>query len=183
MTRNQAFNKLLTKRGKWFKVTGPDSGQCTAVPHLLQKILGLPIVYGNAADIFRNASSAHYKKLGRTAKIQRCDIIVWGKNAAIRTTRFGHVAVGDKDLGRGYFRSLDQNWPTGARTQYIIHPRTGVIGILRPKKFTVAGKIVPKLTRVNRIFRKYRGRNVTKSEFRIFKKITDSRIIKRLRRR
>ncbi len=43
-------------RGTLVTVTGPDSGECTAVPHAWSKELGLPIVYGHAKDTFKNAA-------------------------------------------------------------------------------------------------------------------------------
>lgn len=141
MTGAEAVGRLISLRqGTYFAVTGGDNRQCTAVPHSLQRdILGLPIVYGNAVDMYGNASLAHYDKLPPHVSYLPGDIVVWGQNAAIRTTSVGHVAVIVRDLGNGNFESLDQNWPTGAITQRVIHSRTGVIGILRPKVLQSGG--------------------------------------------
>lgn len=49
--------------GKIFAITGPDQGQCTAVAHAWEQMLGLPIVYGNAKDTYTNADPVLYDKV------------------------------------------------------------------------------------------------------------------------
>lgn len=143
MSPQQLFIEVLKKAGTRFGVTNPigpygvaDYGQCTAVPHLVQKLLGLPIVYGNAADIYDNASPEDYQKLGPNATPRLGDIVIWGQNAVINTGPEGHVALYEGPMGGGNFQSLDQNWPTRAFTQRVIHSKVGIKGYLRPKVLT-----------------------------------------------
>lgn len=164
MTGQQAVEALIARRLQTrFGVTGNynggrptgDWGQCTAVPHSLQRdVLGIPIVYGNAVDVWSNAPDKDYEKIPVNGVAKPGDIVVWGQNREIGTTEVGHIAVIEKELGNGVFQSIDQNWPTGAWTQRCIHSRVGVIGFLRPKVYSGGGNVNDKILAIQgQIFR------------------------------
>jgi len=122
--------------GVKFGVTGPDWGECTAVAHAWEQNLGLPIVYGNAEDIYANAPANLYLKVrnGPTNVPQQGDIVIWGGSTAVDTQTtegIGHVAVFDNGDSNS-FTSYDQNFPTGHAPGMTHHSYNGVIGWLHP---------------------------------------------------
>lgn len=130
MTVQDLINQF---NGQSLTVTGPDAGQCTAIPHKWEQMLGLPIVYGNAVDTFANAGSDYTKIPNSPSGVpQAGDIVVWGQNSAIGTSNVGHTAVATGQGDTAHFTSFDQNWPTGSNCRTVYHTYDGVIGWFRP---------------------------------------------------
>lgn len=143
MTGAEAVGRINALHGnRKFGVTGPDYGECTAVPHSLQReVLGLPIVYGNAKDIFANGSTEHYYKLAGNVQIEAGDIVVQGGDPVLGTSYlFGHVFVADRPSAPGQpIWGYSQNYPTGREPHYRAFPRNGLIGVLRAKVLSSGG--------------------------------------------
>lgn len=128
--------------GQRLTVTGPDAGQCTAVAHRWEQMLGLPIVYGDAVDTLNNGNPQYYDRIVNTPDNVPSpgDILVWGQNSSIGTGSVGHTAVflnGDQNS----FNSIDQNWPTGSNVKVIHHDYRGVLGWLHPKSLNTGGGV------------------------------------------
>ena len=90
-----------------------------------------PLVSG-AKDIWENFLTDKFERFLNTPEAipNKGDVMIWGGNVG---GGYGHVAVfleGDVNS----FRSLDQNWPTGALVKIVNHKYTSVIGWLRPKE-------------------------------------------------
>lgn len=98
--------------GKYLTVTGADARQCTATFHYYTNLLKTPIVWGNAVDLYTNASTAYWTKIPNTpsAVPKQGDVIIWG---AMPGNPYGHVGIFDNGNVNS-FTSLDQNWPTGS---------------------------------------------------------------------
>jgi hypothetical protein len=163
-----------------------DAGQCTAVAHYWQKSLGLPIVYGDAFQIFDNAPSEQYYKTpwGPNMIAPSGSIIIWNsypenKNGVGTGPHLlggaGHIAVVISANSTG-FVSLDQNWPTGSVVKMVSHDYAGVKGWLYPKVLGNSEGGLPEATKqdepemiktpdqMNALFRAFRGRNAVQGE-------------------
>lgn len=102
----------LNNQSCW-TVTGPDEGQCTAVPHEWEERLGLPIVYGNAIDTYDNAPDSLYEKeLNTPTGVPRPgSIIVFGEYAPYNiSAQYGHTAVALDGCTPDTLVVLEQNW-------------------------------------------------------------------------
>lgn len=122
------------ENGQTFGITGPDQGQCTAVPHAWEQMLGLPIVYGNAKDTYDNADSALYDKtLNIEGDLSNFPlpgaIVVWSDKWG---SGFGHTAVVVNADGNT-MRVLEQNDGDGGITHIGEHNYQDVIGWFYPK--------------------------------------------------
>lgn len=132
MTVQDLINKI---HGERWQVTGPDAGQCTAIAHEWEQMLGLPIDYGDAWQTYDNAPDGLYdKELNTPTGVPRPGaIMVWNANAGVHGLGpAGHTAVfieGDANS----FRSYDQNWPTGSNPHIQQHDYAGVKGWFYPK--------------------------------------------------
>ena len=121
--------------GQYLTITGGDEGQCTAVAHKWEQMLGLPIVYGNAADTYAAAGQIAYDLIPNTPDGVPLpgSIMVWHQDSGIGTGGAGHTAVfisGDVNS----FDSLDQNWPLGSPVHIQHHSSyEGVTGWFYPK--------------------------------------------------
>jgi hypothetical protein len=153
-----------------FGVTGPDWGECTAVAHAWEQNLGLPIVYGNAEDIYANADSNLYLKVrnGPTNVPQPGDIMVWGGSTAsdtMTTEGIGHVGIFDNGDSNGFI-SFDQNFPTGHAPGMIHHSYNGVIGWLHPKTSInqEGNDMIPDENHLQVLFQAFRGRAAAPDE-------------------
>lgn len=78
-----------------FGTDDANFGQCTAVADAWEEMLGLPMVYGNAVDVFGNAPVSQYIKTenSETNFPVPGDIIVWHQDPRVGTNAFGHIAV------------------------------------------------------------------------------------------
>jgi hypothetical protein len=118
--------------GQLLTVTGKDAGQCTAVPHKWERRLGLPIVYGDAADTFANAPAESYDRIGNAEDNFPLpgDIIVWGTTWG---GGYGHTGV-VRSADVNSFIAIEQNNPLGSAAHMVAHKNyAGVTGWLRPK--------------------------------------------------
>lgn len=116
-------------------VDGTDAGECTAVAHKWEQMLGLPLVLGNAVDTYANADPSLYTKTLNTPDNVPAPgaVMVWNQNDSpdTETSAFGHTAVfisGDSNT----FTSFDQNFPTGTNPHEQSHSYDGVVGWFYP---------------------------------------------------
>ncbi len=129
---------ILAVNRQYVTVTGPDAGQCTAIAHYWEKMLGLPIVYGDAKDTLHNAT-ADYDRADYKGQVPPPGAIMvfdasWGNGA-------GHTGVVVSATNKS-FDLLEQNNPTGAVTGVQTHRSyAGVIGWFIPKVLTGAKQV------------------------------------------
>lgn len=123
---NESLNKKLT-------VTGGDAGQCTAVPHREQQILGLPIVYGNAKDTFANAPASLYDKDVNTPTYVPRE----GAIGVSKLGDWGHTWVVRKNSDANSQNVLEQNNPIGQPVRANTNKYAGVYGYFTPKILSV----------------------------------------------
>lgn len=117
-----------------------DWGQCTAIAHKWEQMLGLPIVYGDAFDTYDNAPDSLYdKELNTATNAPRPGaIVVWKPNVKTDGGQFtlgaaAHTAVVMDFSTPTLFQSLDQNYPTGSAPRIVTHTYDGVKGWFYPK--------------------------------------------------
>lgn len=89
------LQELSATVGSYLNVDGADANECTAVPHKWEELLGLPLVYGNAVDMYDNAPDSDYiKTLNEDTNFPAPgDIIIWHQDPRVGTNQYGHVAV------------------------------------------------------------------------------------------
>lgn len=110
-----SVNELTAEtEDKVITVTGPDGGQCTAIPHYWQKMLHLPFVYGNAKDTYDNAPDDIYEKT---------------LNAADNFPRAGAIVVWNSNWGNGYGHTGVATWNCDANTLYVLEQNDGDGGV------------------------------------------------------
>lgn len=116
-------------------------GQCVSlIQQYLYNVLGLAFkAYGNAKDwATNNALLEHFYRLNANTKLQRGDILVYGKNYG---GGYGHI--GFIDANGKYF---DQNGVKSLAVGYRDTPFKGYICVLRSKKAIELGdEQMPKL--------------------------------------
>lgn len=117
--------------GHIFGITGPDQGQCTAVPHAWEEMLGLAIVYGNAKDTYDNASADVYVKTLNTPDNfpDPGAIIVWDGTWG---GGYGHTAV-VVSANVNTFDCLEQNDGDGGITHVGRHDYAHITGWFYPR--------------------------------------------------
>lgn len=127
--------------GTIFSVTGPDEGQCTAVPHAWEEMLGLPIVYGNAKDTYANAPDGLYEKElnGPTNFPRPGAIIVWDETWG---GGYGHTAV-VQIANPNTFDCLEQNDGDGGITHVGRHDYAHIIGWFYPRVLDAPAPTAP----------------------------------------
>lgn len=142
-TQVQRLIKLTV--GDYLTVTGPDSRQCSAVPHYFERLLGLPIVYGNAVDTYENAPDDLYDKVLYKPGLVPSPgaIMVWGAPYGRRTSKTGipifdgHTAVVVSVSGTR-ITVVSQNDPTGSAVVLKTYPLSpAVVGWFTPKEDNV----------------------------------------------
>ena len=88
---------LVNQRsGQIVNIDGSDAGQCTAIVHAWEAMLGLPLVLGNAINMWGNAPTSLYVKVlnAPTNYPVPGDIVVYEpNNAAVGTGPLGHIGV------------------------------------------------------------------------------------------
>lgn len=134
----------MNNQGPWY-VTGPDVGQCTAVPHEWEQRLGLPIVYGDAIDTYDNAPDSVYEKeLNTATNVPRPGaILVYGKYAPYNISgQYGHTGVALAGCDSNTLVTLEQNW---GEQVVRVHSRDygGVIGWFYPRVLETAPAPAP----------------------------------------
>jgi surface antigen len=117
--------------GHVFGITGPDQGQCTAVAHAWEEMLGLPIVYGNAIDTFDNApDDLYHKELNTPDGVPAPGaIMVWDSRWG---GGYGHTAV-VTSANINTFDCLEQNDGDDGVTHVGRHNYADTIGWFTPR--------------------------------------------------
>jgi surface antigen len=113
--------------GKKINTDGADNGECTAIPHLWQKVNGWPIVTGNADQTLDRASSSAYEKVHNSASNYppKGAIMVWDGSWG---GGYGHTAV-VVSANEHSFDSVEQNNGDGGLAHVVTHPHyKGVLG-------------------------------------------------------
>lgn len=157
--------------GKQLVYTGADKGQCTAVSHLWEINNGWPLTYGNAKDIYKNASSSIYTKVPYKSGVipKPGDLIIWNSGVGGGYGHIGLCVSGNKST----FISFDQNWPTGTNAHKQQHTYSSVLGFLRPKKLPgeeVSDPMVDKITVFKNVFTTVNARGPSDAEINSYKK-------------
>lgn len=134
--------------GVKFGITGHAAGQndfaqCTAIPHAWEQMCGLGLTYGNAVDMYGNASDADYIKIPNAATNYPVagDTVIWHQDPRVGTNQFGHVAVviSANPTTLTVFEQNDTaGGGNGAPRVYTFRNYAGVTGWLHPRKFDVA---------------------------------------------
>lgn len=112
---------------KKINTDGADSGQCTAIPHLWEKLNGWPIVKGNAKDTFTNAPTSSYKKVKNAADNfpPPGAIMVWGSSWG---GGYGHTGV-VVSANAHTFKAVEQNNGDHGLAHVVTHAHyNGVLG-------------------------------------------------------
>lgn len=136
MTIQQFLDKYL---GQFIDFDGYYGAQCVdLIQQYNKEVFGGGFIPGQgAADIWETYPTEIYNRVLNTidALPQLGDIMIWKKTTSLP---FGHIAI-VKNASQTKFTSLDQNWPTGGKCQYIEHnyENPQVIGWLHPKTLPV----------------------------------------------
>jgi hypothetical protein len=106
----------------------PSGAQCVNVPNFLWDRLGIPQLFGNAAD-WVGSRSYHTKWLvmGEGLRLFAGDVVVWSSDGAPPD---GHVDV-VLDGSRVPFLGMDQNYPLGSPVHLQSHIKNGAAGVIR----------------------------------------------------
>lgn len=108
--------------------------------------------YGNAKDLYANASSQYFEKLPPNITAQAGDIPVWG---ATPTNAYGHIAVTIHDDGTN-LTVVEQNTYTQEAATIAHRSHTNIIGFLRPKENQVSADAVTE-HELNVLFQRFNG--------------------------
>lgn len=105
---------------------GSFKGQCVSlIQQYLYQVFGKPFkAHGNAKDWATNYPKDYFTKVSTSAKLQKGDVLVYGKNYG---GGYGHIALIDAS---GNF--FDQNGIKRLAVGYREKPFTGYIAVLRP---------------------------------------------------
>jgi GH25 family lysozyme M1 (1,4-beta-N-acetylmuramidase) len=122
-------NLAAKMNGKVWTTTGPDEGQCTAVPHQEQLDLGLGIVYGNAKDTYNNAPDSLYVKALNTATYVPPE----GAIGVDVRGAYGHTWSILSGTNVNTQHLLEQNNPLGNPVRIATRDYTGVYGFFTPR--------------------------------------------------
>lgn len=139
MDGKTAVDQLVAQRnGEIVNIDGADKGQCTAIPHAFEVMLGLPLVYGNAIDTYNNAPVSLYnKELNTPTNFPKPGAIWVGEpnNPVLGTGPYGHTGVVvSADVNT--FTSLEQNDAGAVAAHLVTRNYEGIKGWFRPKKLT-----------------------------------------------
>ncbi len=113
--------------------TPQNKGECVGLVMVYLADKGLPHIWGNAKDIFYNASPLYFEKIvnSLTAYPEAGDIVVWNENVG---GGFGHTAIATGKNNGDAFEVLEQNNPTGVGVRlHTYRNYANVIGWLKPK--------------------------------------------------
>lgn len=153
-----------------------NAGQCVqAVCFYARDVLGLPVIYGNAADWwYSNKYDDRYVRIAYKpgAVIPPGAIVVWDRDLP-NSGGYGHVAVMLGSAESGKFISIDSNW-NGKYLHYVTHDYRYVKGYLIPRVAAVVPKPKgePMIADTDNEYARWqklgwhvRGRNLTRQEF------------------
>lgn len=121
------INKFIKQvQEKKISTDGADNGQCTAVPHLWQKLNHWPIVRGNAKDTFANAPSSYTKVHNSASNYPpKGAIVVWGSSWG---GGYGHTGV-VVSANAHTFKAVEQNNGDHGLAHVVTHAHyNGVLG-------------------------------------------------------
>lgn len=121
--------------------TAENFGECVGLWEVWTDHLGAPHIWGNAIDIPENAPRDSYDVNYNTPDGIHWDVrpvpgdaVIFKANykGTLGTGPAGHIAIFlDGDLN-GYFRTFDQNFPTGTRPHIQNHITYGVAALVHP---------------------------------------------------
>lgn len=123
--------------GKFWSVTGPDSRECTAIPHQEEVDLGTGIVYGNAADTYANAPDSVFIKALNTPTYVPPE----GAIGVNKTGQYGHTYSVMPGTDVNTLTVLEQNNPLGSPVRTNSRNYAGVYGFFTPR--ALAGGVIP----------------------------------------
>jgi surface antigen len=132
-----SIDEFLKKyEGKYIDYDGYFGSQCVdLIQQYNKEVFGGPFLVGQgAADIWETYPTEIYDRFLNTVDFipQLGDIVIWKKTTSLP---YGHIAI-VKSAEQTKFTSMDQNWPTNGKCQYIEHNYENpmVLGFLRAKK-------------------------------------------------
>jgi hypothetical protein len=110
--------------------TAGNKGQCVGLVEEWIDTLGLPHVWGNAADLLANADTTHYRKVSNAPTNFPIpgDIVVWDRTWG---NGDGHTAICITGAVMS-FTAFEQNDPDGSTPHMKLYTYDGVMGWLRP---------------------------------------------------
>lgn len=110
--------------------TSLNKGQCVGLVMEWVDALGLPHIWGNAADLLANADPTHYRKVANapTNFPLPGDIVVWGRTWG---NGDGHTAIAVTGAVMS-FSAFEQNDPDGSTPHLKVYTYDGVLGWIRP---------------------------------------------------
>jgi len=134
------LDEFVTKyKGQKIEFDGKYEFQCVDLTKLYNKeVIAAPTLMGNAIDYLNNPLPAFYEfKTNPLWYIPpRGAIAIWNNKVG---GGFGHVAI-ILSASLLQFRSLDQNWPTGAPVTEVDHVYKDVAGFLVPRAQDILSK-------------------------------------------
>lgn len=126
---------LATRLYDYVTVDAGPGRQCVdLVEDYIAAVHGLVHIPGNAIDLYPNADHAKWIKIANSAQNFPAlgDVVTWRATPALGISSYGHCAIcllaDDTHLV-----TLDQDWPPGARVEFVVHGYAGVIGWLRAR--------------------------------------------------
>jgi surface antigen len=134
--RTDAFVKKY--QGKAWDYDGAYGAQCVDLfSYFNRDVVKAPRVYGNAKDLYKNASSSKYQKLSPSSTPRKGDVAVWSGKKPY-SGGYGHVAIVLSDVNKSTIKTLAQNIWIGGRTvtkaSVVNDSKSYLVGYLRPKK-------------------------------------------------
>lgn len=123
-----AFKARFDRR--YVDYDGAYGAQCVDLFNYYNRdVVGAPFVPASYAyQLYDNAPSSRYAKIGATSSVRKGDVAVWSSSFG----GYGHVAVVLGASGSG-LTVFGQNWPLGAPCQVVTTSRSKIRGFLRPR--------------------------------------------------
>lgn len=140
--------------GQRVEFDGMYEYQCVDLVQLYNKeVIGAPPLSGNAKDYAANTRLNHYEyQYNHWYYIPpKGSIGVWNEKVG---DGFGHVAI-VLEASLMKFRSLDQNWPTGAPVSEVEHTYTNVVGFLVPRQTDIITKYNALIDEIRQLATRY----------------------------
>lgn len=140
LTKTEFFNKYLGQKIEYDNVA---PYQCIDYIKLyLRKCYGIrPGAWGNAKDYyykFNNKNWAGYEEMHKYFKLISGKVIPERGDIVIFDGEYGHVAISDGVSDNKYMFLYEQNFASNKFVQRNKHLYSNMLGVLRPKYFTVS---------------------------------------------
>lgn len=110
--------------------TAANKGQCVGLVEVWGASLGLPQIWGNAADLLNDAPAGSYGRVDNAPVNYPApgDIVVWGTNWG---GGYGHTGIA-VEANPNHLTVFQQNDPAGSAPHTRVYNYSGVLGWLHP---------------------------------------------------